>query len=143
MMGDDDVAVADAHLHWIPPGEYEVMYVSHETRFIHGRKLIITFRITDREMADVRVMSYYNVMSFLSDPGVGGRFKVGRCSKFFREFTRLFEPDTPRLDRLPMSRFRHQPILARIRGVRAVGGLILSEAAKYSVVDQLISVIRE
>ena len=93
------------------PGEYEVMYVSHETRFIHGRKLIITFRITDREMADARVMSYYNVMSFLSDPGVGGRFKVGRCSKFFREFTRLFEPDTPRLDRLPMSRFRHQPIL--------------------------------
>ena len=38
------------------------MYVSHETRFIHGRKLIITFRITDREMADVRVMSYYNVV---------------------------------------------------------------------------------
>lgn len=138
-----DILVADPHLSLVPSGDYEVIYHSHETRFVFGRKLIVHFTITEPGMAGLRVSRFYNVQSFGGEPGIRGEFKVGRCSAFFREYLNLFDPQTPRPDRLSMRRFKHQPILAKVRVVTEANGTALPKGAQYSVIDRLIRVLDE
>ena len=138
-----DILVADPHLSLVPSGEYEVMYHSHETRFVFGRKLIVHFTITETGMAGQRVSRFYNVQAFGEESGIRGEFKVGSCSAFFREYLNLFDPQTPRPHRLSMRRFKHQPILAEVRVVTEANGTLLPKGAQYSVINRLIRVIEE
>lgn len=138
-----EIDIADSHLPLIPAGEYEVMYHSHETRYVFGPKLIVHFTITESEMAGLRVSRFYNVQAFGGEPGIVGEFKVGKCCAFFREYLNLFDPQTPRPDRLSMHRFKRQPILAEIRVVTEANRTSLPKAAQYSVINRLIRVIAE
>jgi hypothetical protein len=138
-----EILVADSHLSLIPAGEYGVMYHSHETRFVFGRKLIVHFTITENGMAGLQVSRFYNVQGFGGEPGIVGEFKVGKCCAFYREYLNLFDAQTPRPDRLSMHRFKHQPILAKVRVVTEANGTPLPKAAQYSVIHRLIRVIEE
>ena len=135
-----DISVDDPYLTRIPAGEYEVTYLRHETRFVHSKKLIVTFVIVDGEYSGLTVPRYYNVQDFLGNVGEGGKFRVGRKSHFYREYLSLFDPDSVRPDRMAMSRFKDEYLWAQVRVVAHAGGIELPQAAQYSVIDRLIAV---
>ena len=135
-----DISVDDPYLTRIPAGDYEVTYLRHETRFVHSKKLIVTFVIVDGEYNGLTLPRYYNVQDFLGDVGEGGKFRVGLKSHFYREYLSLFDPDSVRPDRMAMSRFKDEYQWAKVRVVAQAGGIELPQAAQYSVIDRLIAV---
>ena len=136
----DDISVVDPYLTRIPAGEYEVAYVRHETRFVHSKKLVVTFMIVDGKYGGLTLPRYYNVQDFIGDIGEGGKFRVGRKSHFYREYLSLFDPASIRPDRMAMARFKGLYLWAQVRVVTEVGGIELPLAAQYSVIDRLIEV---
>jgi len=69
----------------IPPGEYDLLYLYHETGMLFAGKapkLSLWFKVvTLGPFLDAKVARHYNVKRLLSKPGKGGRFAVGwHCS---------------------------------------------------------------
>ena len=129
----------------VPPGEYEVMYVCHETNVrFRGPKLVIHFRITGPSHIGEQVAFYCNVARTVGPLGLGGEFEAGPKSKLFRSFVNLFEPHTKVVEKVDMNRFPHTPVIVRVREVtEGDGGIPLAPATRYSVIDQFLSVSHE
>lgn len=144
-MDDDMIEVAVDELCQIPAGTYEVLYEGHETvtRF-NSKKLVITFRVTGPSYVGQTVKRFYNVQKFVGKPGPGGKFVPGKHGHFYREYLNLFEPNSRRVDRLSMRKFKHQPLLAEVREVtEGVNGMQLALAARYSVINELLAIAPE
>lgn len=127
----------------VPPGEYDLRFLYHETKRIFDRpKLFLWFSIvTFGDHFEKRVPRYYGATRLIGPKGKGGRFKVGHKSDFLREFMTLFPVPAKRLDRLPMSQFENVMIVGHVRTVeRGYNQRPIPENARYSVVDQLLRV---
>lgn len=140
MSDEDMITVAIDDLCHVPSGLYEVVYEGHETnsRF-NAKKVVLSFRITGPNYVGQIVKRFYNVQRFVGKPGPGGKFVPGKRSHFYREYLNLFEPNSRRVDRLSMSKYRNCPVLAQVREVTlGVDGMPLARAAQYSVIDRLL-----
>jgi hypothetical protein len=127
----------------VPPGVYEVGFVAFSTFILFGRasKLNLQFKVlTMGEHFEKRISRYYNVTRLIGRPGPCGRFKVGFCSDFAREYARLF-PMPNRLDRIPMSAFEKHIFLANVRTVeKGAQQESIPDALRYSTISELISI---
>ncbi|HJS89377.1 MAG TPA: hypothetical protein VJ738_05365 [Steroidobacteraceae bacterium] len=143
-MGAQQFAELDGEpLELVPPGEYDLRFLYHETKRIFDRpKLFLWFSIiTFGDHFEKRIPRYYGATRLIGKPGKGGRFKVGRKGDFLREFMTLFPVNANRLDRLPMSRYENVIIVGKVRTVeRGRNQRPIPPEAQYSVVDQLLRV---
>ena len=132
-----------APLELIPPGEYSLRYLYHETKRIFDRpKVFLWFSIVSfGDQFEKRLPRYYGATRLIGPKGKGGRFKVGRKSDLLREFLTLFPVNAKRLDRLPISRYENVVIVGRVRTVeRGYNQRPIPLEAQYSVVDQLLRI---
>lgn len=150
--GESDFWVDDYESPFVGPGNYEFMYVKHETDLYFGRapKLVMWFKIVSMgECFETVLPRYYNVKQLIGPKGKNGKFKVGRQSDFLREFVTLFpdavdsNPRKRRLDRLPMSGFKSVILQGHVSTVnRTAKQRAIPEALQYSVISELIRVVK-
>ena len=123
----------------LTPGMYTVIFDYHETKQMFGSalKVVLWFKVSEPgENFGKRLGRYYNVTRVLSR-GRNGRFKVGWRSDFLREYTRLFGLPH-RLDRIPMSNFSRDALVAVVRTVGQTSTQIaIPEPLQYSVIAEL------
>lgn len=127
----------------IPPGIYDVAFHRYYTWLMFGRapKLTLEFRIvTMGEHFQEIIRAHYNVRKLIGRPAANGRFKVGFCCDFLREFANLFGAPS-RLDRIPMSNFERHILIARVRTVsRGAGQKAIPDGLQYSTIDELTGI---
>jgi len=128
----------------ITPGEYDLVYVRHETaRMFKGRahKLTMLFRIvTMGEFFEAELPRYYNVQNVARKRKKNGNFKVGLKCDFIREYYTLFPGRITRRDRIPMSPFKGSIITGRVITVKEARGRPIPTELQYSRIDQLLGV---
>ena len=136
--------VSDDLLPKIKSGVYDLAFVEHETaRMFKGKahKLAMWFRIvTFGEYFEVLLPRYYNVQNVAKRRTKNGTFKAGPKSDFMREYCTLFPGRVGRLDRVPMSPFRHSIIKGKISLVKEARGHKIPAELQYSRIEQLIGV---
>jgi hypothetical protein len=125
----------------LAPGEYLLALVSYET--VHQfktAKLALHFRVlTPGPGFGELVTRYYNVGSVI---GKGrrknGRFTVGRCSAYFREYCAVFGRSA-RIGRPSPARYRKCIVVGEVGTViRGHDQADIPEGAQYSVVRRLV-----
>ena len=127
----------------LPAGLYDVVFDRYYTWMMFGRapKLTLCFRVvTMGPHFEQPLQRHYNISKLIGRPGTNGRFKVGFCSDFLREFATLF--GTPsRLDRIPMSSFCDHILVAKVRTVtKGSGQQAIQEGLQYSTVAELVRI---
>lgn len=136
--------VSDDLLPKIKSGVYDLAFVEYETaRMFKGkaRKLVMWFRIvTLGEYFELILPRYYNVQNVPRKRTMNGSFKAGPKSDFMREYCTLFPGRVGRLDRIPMSPFRHSIIKGRISVVKEARGREIPTELQYSRIEQLVGV---
>lgn len=129
---------------YVEPGEYEMVYVGHETALFFGKSPKATFWFRIVEMGDhfgKVIPRFYNVKRFKGKPGRNGQFVPGRSSDFIREFCTLFPDPITRLDRLPITRFKNAVLTGKVRVTRKDHRQKdLPGPLAYSVIDELLGV---
>jgi hypothetical protein len=127
----------------VPPGLYDVAFERYYTWMMFGRapKLTICFRIvTMGPHFEQKLQRHYNISKLIGRPGTNGRFKVGFCSDFLREFATLFGAPT-RLDRIPMSNFEKHILIAKVRTVsKGSGQRDIPQGLQYSTIAELTGI---
>jgi len=127
----------------LPPGLYDVAYERYYTWMMFGRapKLTLCFRIvTMGPHFGQKLQRHYNISKLIGRPGTNGRFKVGFCSDFLREYAALFGAPT-RLDRIPMSNFEKHILIAKVRTVsKGSGQRDIPEGLQYSTIAELTGI---
>jgi hypothetical protein len=127
----------------IPPGEYDLRFVYHETRhmFRHSPKVILWFDvITFGPHVGVRLARYYNAERLTGKSGRNGPFKVMPRSDLMREYVMLFN-EKPRRDRIPMNRYEHAIIIGRVETVtKDSNQRIVPQLLHYSVIRELVRI---
>ena len=124
----------------LPPGDYELSYVHHETKSIFRRhKLFVRFKVvTFGEHFEKEVCRYYGVRRLIGKAGKHGRFEVGWKSDFLREYARMFGAPA-RLDRIAMTPFAKAIFVGRVRTVeQGHDQQEIPSPLRYSVVDKLL-----
>lgn len=127
----------------IPEGKYHVAYTGHETcQKFKSPKAIFGFRILDFGDYNGTILNrYYNVDKFIGKPGKNGNFKPPKRGDFMLEFVRCFHVDPKRLDRLPLSYFSQNILLAQVVTVKRNSyGKTLPQALRYSRIGELLKV---
>lgn len=127
----------------LPPGLYDVTLDRYYTWMMFGRapKLTLCFQVvTFGEFFQTPIQRHYNVAKLIGRPSVNGRFKVGFCSDFLREFATLFGAPT-RLDRIPMSSFQNRILVAKVRTVsRGTEQREIPAGLQYSTISELVGI---
>lgn len=127
----------------LPPGLYDVAFDRYYTWMMFGRapKLTLCFRVvTMGPHFETKLQRHYNISKLIGRPGAGGRFKVGFCSDFLREFAQLFGAPS-RLDRIPMSSFANHIFTAKVRTVsKGSGQRAIPEGLQYSTIAELTGI---
>ena len=132
----------DNGLQHIPAGEYELAFEYFEVRRIHRNtpKLVLWFRVVGPEHMGFQVPAYFHLKPKAKHgTGRGAPFSVGKRSEFLRQYVQLFRSAPTRLDRIPMSVFNNQVIVARVRLVKR--NLLQRDIPKplqYNVVDEML-----
>lgn len=127
----------------LPPGLYDVAFERYYTWMMFGRapKLTLCFKVmTFGEYFEVPIQRHYNVAKLIGRPGTNGRFKVGFCSDFLREYAALFGAPT-RLDRIPMTRFENHILIAKVRTVsKGTEQREIPAGLQYSTISELVGI---
>jgi len=125
----------------IKPGEYQLTFLGHETiSQFKTAKLALRFRVVSPGAAfNLELFRYYNIKAVA---GKGrrknGRFTVGPCSDFYREYCMVFGRPVRR-DRLSVSRYRNSIVIGEVDTVtRGHDQRELHEATQYSVIRRLL-----
>jgi hypothetical protein len=124
----------------IPPGEYDVIYVHHETaRIFQSCKAFVWFRIvTPGPAHNVMVYRAYRVRALTTKPGKNGGFKAARGSDVFHDIGRILDVRM-RPDRVSAKRFAGIVCRAQVRTVvKDYKQRPIPEWSQYSVVEKLI-----
>lgn len=125
---------------WVPPGKYTVMFKECETGTFFGTpKIVLYFTIADSgRYHGVVLPKFYGAISVeKSTSKKAVKFTCGKRSNFIRDFARLFGLPR-RLDRIPMTRFSEQPLVAAVRTVkRDYSQRPILDDLRYSVIDRL------
>ena len=126
----------------IPAGEYELAFDYFEVRPIHRNtpKLVMWFKVVGPEHMGFPIPAYYRV-KLKGKAGRSAPFSVGKRSEFLRQYVQLFHEEPRRLDRVPMTKFNNQVIVARVSLVKK--NLLQRDIPKllqYNVVDELLRV---
>jgi hypothetical protein len=125
----------------IAPGEYDLLYLYHETGMLFAGKapkLSLWFKVvTLGPFLDAKVARYYNVKRLLSKPGKRGRFAVGWHSELVLDYARLFGLPR-RVDRLSLDGLKGVVVRGTVRTVRTNWKQKpMPECLTYSVIDSL------
>lgn len=127
----------------VPPGLYDVSYHGYSTFMMFGRapKLHLQFRImTMGEHFEKPISRFSNVRKLIGRTGQDGRFKVGFCCDFLREFSTLFGAPL-RLDRIPMSYFERHIFIAKVRTVeKGASQRSIPNGMRYSVISEVVRI---
>lgn len=127
----------------VPAGLYDVALDRYYTWMMFGRapKLTLCFRIvTMGPHFEQQLQRHYNISRLIGRPGTNGRFKVGFCSDFLREFAVLFGAPS-RLDRIPMTSFEKYILIAKVRTVtKGSGQRQIPEGLQYSTIAELTGI---
>lgn len=104
----------------VPPGDYYVRYVHHQTvvMFKGQHKVFMVFRIVSGALKDRLITRYYNVERVIGKPRKNGTFKPPMGGAFVHDYVRLFLKPTQRLDRISLDPFRNSILVARVSGVQ-------------------------
>lgn len=142
MGAQDGYAQTEARV-LLPPGLYDVAYERYYTWMMFGRapKLTLCFKVmTLGEYFEAPIQRHYNVAKLIGRPGTNGRFKVGFCSDFLREYASLFGAPT-RLDRIPMTRFENHILIAKVRTVsKGTQQREIPAGLQYSTISELVGI---
>jgi hypothetical protein len=119
----------------VPSGNYIVSFLHAEKKWLWGKRLkvFLHFEIISPEaFAGVRLFMAANVPQ-------KNNWRVGY--KFFRAWTMASGRRPKRRDRLSTKVFRNKYFIARVKVVeKTAKGTMRSEAAKYSLIDELLEV---
>lgn len=136
-----DAALVDAPA-CIPPGQYEAVYLHHQTAFIfNSAKVFVHFRITDGDYTGMKLYRAYRVKKLRGKPRKGGSFELGHTHELYRQFVRLTQAKE-RPDRLSLRRLKNCVLQIRVRTVKKDSKQReLPDALQYSVVDSIESLL--
>lgn len=124
----------------IAPGDYEAIYIHHETKFIYQcPKVFVWFRVVSPGHAfDTMVYRAYRVKHLTTKQGKNGGFKASRGSDIYHDLGRILNIRL-RPDRVSASALRGVVCSVRVRTVeRDYKQRPLLEWDKYSVIDSLL-----
>ena len=127
----------------VQEGRYNVGYVEHETCINFGKpKVVFSFRVLDYGKYNGAILKrFYNVARLIGKPAKGGNFKPPRRGDFMVEFVQCFHVDPRRLDRLPLSYFSQNILVAKVETVKRTSyNKITPEQMQYSKISELIKV---
>ena len=137
----------------IPDGEYQAMYLYHETSNIFtrkegkvrtGGKLYLWFEILPFHSGEAnkkRLFKSYNVASLVGKKGRGGKFRMTRGKWFVRDYERLIGR-TKRKDRISPRAFSGKIFLVETKTVKTNQDQEeWWEESQYSVIDKIKEVI--
>lgn len=127
----------------IPEGEYQAVYVTHETtRGSFGTKLKITFRIVSLgQYFETLIPLWCNVSDASSSKRKQGKVKVNKNHKLTTELLRVLQIKT-RIDRLSPIMLKGYILLIKVRTVSSnCYQKKLTPPQQYSVVDSLICIL--
>jgi hypothetical protein len=129
----------------IPPDEYDLRYLHHETGMLFAGKapkLSVWFKVvTLGPFLDEKIARHYNVKRLLGKPGKGGRFAVGWHSELMFDYARLFGLPR-RADRLSLGELKGVVVRGAVRTVmRNWQQKARPDCLTYSVIDSLIKVM--
>lgn len=126
----------------LPPGLYRVRFSHWQTLLLFQRaaKVVLWFVIMEEGPHWGKAIArFYNCTRIIGRPSKNGRFKVGRRSKLVKDFCRLYPDRIGRMDRIPMSAFGTQELLAEVRTVESdFEQATMPEALRYSVIERLL-----
>lgn len=140
---DDGEGVIEGLRPHIPPGIYQLAFISHHTMiFCRGPKVVLRFRVIEQgPHFGVELERFYNVRQLLGKSGKNGRFKVGSSSDLVLEFCRVAYDRITRLDRLPLSAMKNFIIKGVVHTVvKNRNQKTLPDVLQYSVVKELIGI---
>jgi hypothetical protein len=126
----------------IKPGEYQVIYLRHETlQIFKTPKVIVHFRITEFGDAFGKgLFRAYRVKRLNSRPRRGGGYTIGCRSDLCYTLCSLF-PDEPRPTKINLKRLAPLILRARVRTVTSdYRQRKLPLPMQYSVVDDLLGI---
>ena len=135
-----DIEVAESAHPRIPDGDYEAVFVRHETALLlKTGKVFLWFRIvTPGSHFDAEICRPYRCREIIGRPGKGGRFKLNRGSDLFKDLARLLDV-ARRPDRISLQDLRGSVWIIRTRTVdRDHRQRPIPEAARYSVVSEIL-----
>jgi hypothetical protein len=124
----------------IPPGEFQAMYVHHETKFIYQcPKVFVWFRIVSPGPAfDAMVYRAYRVKALTTKQGKNGVFKASRGSDIYYDLGHILKIRM-RPDRVSATALRGVVCSVRVRTVtRDFKQRPIPAWGHYSVIDQLL-----
>jgi len=127
----------------IPPGEYQAVYVFHETtKGSFGIKLKVVFRITSQgEYFETLIPAWYNIIDGSIGKRKSGKIKVARGSKLTSELLKVLQIKT-RIDRLTPAMLRGYVLIVNVRTVKTDSRQKkLTLPQQYSVIDSLICIL--
>ena len=103
----------------VPEGKYSVAYIEHQTGMFFGSpKVVFRFRVLNfGEHNGVVLERFYGVKKIVGKPGKWGNFKPPLHGDFLMEFVDCFHLDPKRLDRIPLSHFERNILLAEVKTV--------------------------
>lgn len=126
----------------IPAGDYQAIYLSHETAFMFKTpKVFVHFRIHGGDHDGVKLYRAYRVKELRGRPRKGGGIKLRHSQELYRQFVRMVSGQVERPDRISLQRLRGCLLKVRVRTVtKDSRQRELPPALQYSVIDEMLSI---
>jgi len=107
----------------IPNGEYVVEFVRYYTAIMFREKtpkVCLVFAIVEGEFAGFEIERYYSAGRLIGPPGEDGDFKAlsQTCALLMEYCTCFPSQEIPRLDRIPMTRWKEGRFLAHVKSTK-------------------------
>lgn len=134
-----DVEVVGGGPLLVPPGDYQAVYLHHETAITFTTpKCYVHFKLYGGEFNGAQLYRAYRVHQLRGKPRKNGAFKVRHSHDLYRELTGL-SGKSERPDRLSLARLKGCLLTVRVRTVtKDARQQALPEAARYSVVGAML-----
>lgn len=125
----------------IPEGEYQVVYIGHETSYMFKTpRVFVHFRVVGGQYDGTVLYASYRVPALKGKPRKSGGFKLRNSSKLFREMVTL-TGKKERPDRISLRGLKGALIRVKVRTVTQDSKQNpLPTPCRYSVVDKMISI---
>jgi len=127
----------------IPSGEYQAVYVTHETtNGSFGPKVKVIFRIVSQgAFFETLIPAWYNIKDGSVGKRRGGKIKVTRGSKLTSELLKVLQIKK-RVDRLSPSMLKGYVLVVNVRTVKSDSRQKkLTEPQQYSIIDTLVCIL--
>ena len=142
-MSDGNLSNAPAH---IPQGEYQAVYLYHETAFFRKTpKVYLHLKIDGGEYDGVKLYRAYRVKLLTGKPKKYGGFTVNHSHAIYRQMVSISNAVT-RPDRISLASLKGCLLRVSVRTVKRDAGAesrkprALPDALKYSVIDELLAI---